>query len=82
MGRITLCNCGAKFVSKYKPPTSFLVKCIDCSTPLVDHYGNAQPVNVVPVLADRDDIRAWLTEGHQMNFINPDDRALVLLEVA
>jgi len=76
------CNCGAKFVSKYRPPTSFLVRCIDCSTPLVDRFGNAQPVNAVPVLADRYDIRVWMSEGHEMTFINPDDRALVLLESA
>ena len=77
-----MCNCGAKFKVKYVAPTSFLVKCSDCSTPLVDRFGNAQPVNMVAVLADRDDIRTWMAEGHEMNFVNPDDRALVLLEVA
>lgn len=75
-----MCNCGATRNKKsWTPPNSFLVRCLTCSSPLLDLTGTPQPVNLISILADRDTILYWIGQGYDITFINPDDRAVVLL---
>lgn len=76
------CNCGATKKKAWTPPNSFLVRCFTCTTPLLDMLGNAQPVNLISILADKDTILYWIGQGYDITFINSDDRAIVLLEAS
>ena len=44
--------------------------------------GNAQPVNLISILADKDTILYWIGQGYDITFSNSDDRAIVLLEAS
>lgn len=77
-----MCDCGAKKRKAWTPPNSFLVRCFSCSEPLSDLVGNPQPVNLISILAAKDTILYWIGQGYDITFINPDDRAIVLLEAS
>lgn len=58
----------------------FLIRRTDSDLPLYDSHERVVPAHVVPVLANKDDIRRWMSEGAKIEFVNPDDRPMVLLE--
>jgi hypothetical protein len=56
-----------------------LVICPSCDGGLVGNSGFLYPLDKIPVKAKRSDIQNWVSEGHKIEFLNEDDRPLVLL---
>ncbi len=61
------CNCGKKLPKSTPTSTSdLLVRCTNCSGPLVTLYGATVPVHLIEILTSPAQILAWESEGYTL----------------
>lgn len=61
-----MCNCGAPPTPAKRPPPTdeMLVRCTNCSGPLVTLHGATVPVHLIEILASPAQILAWEVNGY------------------
>jgi hypothetical protein len=45
----------------------FLVRCLDCDSPLQTQYGLTVPVHLVPVSVSQSIVDFWKSQGHKLS---------------